>query len=136
MAIKKCASKLSVEEILLVFKCLQSLTSNFYVTNHAVDFWLSIYLDYGDNATVCKEGLITFKKIYFHSVEADQLLEENDLNDILRCAENTKAISDDEAFKCRVVLEHGTNGLQINNPEEYLFLPVLVNIVEKKRNIS
>lgn len=131
VAISKYPNELSVEEIILVFQCLQSLSGSSFINIPAIDFWLSIFLDYGNNPEICSEGFLTLQNLISKFKEIT--FTENNLKDILHCAENSKVLSDDEVFKCKNALEYGFYGME--NEEKlnsYLFLPSLVKILKAK----
>lgn len=131
VVISKYPNQLSAEEIILVFQCLQSLSGSSFIRIPAIDFWLSIFLEYGDKSDVCTEGFITLKN--FVSKFKETTLTETNLKDILRCAENSKVLSDAEVLKCRSVLEYGVYGMEIEEKlNSYLFLPSLVKILKAK----
>jgi len=131
-AVSKCVQEISTEEIHLIFECLESLSNNVCISIPVIDFWLSMFLDYGNNSITCVKGLNTLTNLVSKYKDVFKSFEEDDLKDILRCIENSKAVSDKEILRCQLVLKHGTYGMIIENPKEYLFLPVLVKILKLK----
>lgn len=132
-AIPKCNHDFSTEEVILIFECLKSLANSSYIGIPAIDFWLSMYLDYGNNFIICTKGLLALKTLVSKYVKViSDYFSENDLIDILRWGAKSNAISKKEVLKCQSVLNYGTYGIQIEKPEKYLFLPELVIILKEK----
>lgn len=132
VAISKHSDQLSTEEILAIFRCIQSLSDSSYIRIPVIDFWLSIFLEYGNNPDICSEGIVTLGDLVSKHQTACQLLNEDEIKDIICCGENSKVLSDDEVFKCRYALEYGINGIKIEKTNSYIFLPILVKILKGK----
>lgn len=130
-AVCKFHGKLSSEEICLLFQCLRTLSSSSYISIPAFDFWLYLFLEFGDDQEVCREGFVTLKNIVSKYHDINQLFSKKSLTDVLFCGENSKVLSDDEVFKCRSVLEHGINGVKIEETS-FLFLPTMIKILKVK----
>lgn len=131
-AISKCIQKLSDEEVHLVFECLESLSNNVCMSTPVIDFWLYMFLDNGNNSIACTKGLSTLAILVSKYKEIFKSFKKEDLKHILFCIENSKTVSDEEMFRCELVLKHGTYGMKIENPKKYLFLPILVKILKLK----
>jgi len=132
VAISKYPKELSTEEILLVFKCLQSLSGSSYISLPAVDFWLSIFLEYGKNPDISLEGFRTINNLVSKFQNINELFNDDNLKDILDCGIVSNIISNDEAFKCQSVLQYGIGGILIQETNTYLFLPTLLKILKAK----
>jgi len=132
VTISKYPKKLSTEEILLVFKCLQSLSGSSYISLPAVDFWLSLFLEYGKIPDISLEGFVTLNNLVSKFQNISELFDDGNLKDILDCGIVSNVMSNDEAFKCQSVLEYGTSGIQIQETNTYLFLPSLIKILKAK----
>jgi hypothetical protein len=130
IAVDKCPSKLSPEVIIGTFRCLQSLTNSSFISIFVVDFWLSIFLKYGENADICSEGYITLNSLISKYKNVFQLFNNENLEEIIDRGAESKVLSDDEVFKCRSVLLYGIKGIKIKEPNPYLLLPVLVKILK------
>lgn len=130
IAIDKYPLKLSTEVVIGAFKCLQSLSNSSYISIYVVDFWISIFLEYGGNGDICSEGFITLNNLISKYKNVFQLFNEENLKEILDRGTESKVLSDDEVFKCRSVLLYGINGIKIKEPNPYLFLPVMVKILK------
>lgn len=120
---------LSTEEIIQVFRCLQSLSKNSCVSIPAIDFWLLIFLKYGRNAEICLEGFSTLNNLASKYQDTYQLLTEDNVKDILSCGENSMVLSKEEVFKCQSVLEYGFDGIKIAENNSYIFLPTMIQIL-------
>jgi len=132
VAISKYSKELSTEEILLVFKCLQSLSGSSYISLPAVDFWLSLFLEYGKIPEVSLEGFVTLNNLVSKFQNVSELFNDANLKDVLNCGIVSNSISNDEAFKCQSVLEYGIGGIQIQETNTYQFLPTLIKILKAK----
>ncbi|XP_025207586.1 uncharacterized protein LOC112603296 isoform X2 [Melanaphis sacchari] len=132
VAISKYPKELSTEEILLAFKCLQSLSGSSYISLPAVDFWLFLFLEYGKNPDISPEGFDTLNNLVSKFQNISELFDNSCLKDILNCGIVSSVLSDDEAFKCQSVLEYGMDGIQIQESNNYLFLPTLLRILKAK----
>lgn len=132
MAISKYPNKLSTEEILLTFKCLQSLSGSSYISLPAVDFWLTLFLVYGKNPDISLEGFETLNNLVSKFQNVSELFDDDNLKDILDCGIVSNIISNDEAFKCQSVLEYGIGGIRIQETNTYIFLPTLLKILKSK----
>jgi len=131
-AISKYPNELSTEEILLTFKCLQSLSGSSYISLPAVDFWLSLFLEYGKNPDITLEGFGTLNNLVSKFQNISELFDDSNLKDILDCGIVSNIISNDEAFKCQSVLEYGIGGIQVQETNTYIFLPALLKILKSK----
>lgn len=132
IAIHKYPLKLSTEVVLGVFRCLQSLSNSSYISIYVIDFWLSIFLEYGEITDICSEGYITLNNLISKYKNAFELLNEDNLKEILNCGIKSKVLSEDEVFKCQSVLLYGINGIKIKDPTSYLLLPIIIKILKAK----
>uniref|UniRef100_A0A2S2NAL6 Nucleolar pre-ribosomal-associated protein 1 n=1 Tax=Schizaphis graminum TaxID=13262 RepID=A0A2S2NAL6_SCHGA len=132
VAISKYPKELSTEEILLTFKCLQSLSGSSYISLPAVDFWLFLFLKYGKNSDISLEGFSTLNNLVSKFQNISELFDDDNLKDILNCGTVSNVISNDEAFKCQSVLEYGIDGILVQESDNYLFLPALLKILKAR----
>lgn len=132
VAVSKCSHELSTEEVLLIFQCLQSLSSSSFISIPAIDFWFYIFMEYGNNFDICSAGFVTLNNLISKYQDICQILNEDDIKDILCRGEKTNVLSNDEVFKCQSILEHGTNGIKIKEKNSYLFLPVMMKLLKSK----
>jgi len=134
VTISKHVNSFSTEEILAVFSCLKSLSSSSYISIPIIDFWLNLFLKYGNIYDICSEGFVTLDNLVSKYPDAYQQFSKDNLQDIINCGENSKVLSDNEVFKCRSLIEHGINGFEIKEENSYVFLPALVKIISKMYN--
>lgn len=132
IAIDKYPSKFSTGVVLEVFRCLQSLSNSSFISIYVIDFWLSIFLEYGENADICSEGYITLNNLVSKYKNVFESLNCENLKKILDCGTKSKVLSDDEVFKCHSILLYGTNGMKIEEPNSYLLLPIMFKILKAK----
>ncbi|XP_050435680.1 nucleolar pre-ribosomal-associated protein 1 [Adelges cooleyi] len=131
MAISKLQVKLSTEEVIQMFSCLNALSASSSISTATVDFLLFMFLEYGNVLDVAVAGFATLANIASKYMESFQLLTNQNLLDVLDCGESSTALTPDEIQKCRCVLEHGVNGIQIDNNENtYLYLPTLLKYLK------
>lgn len=134
VAISKYPNELSTEEILAVFRCLQSLSNSSFISIPVIDFWLSFFLEHGNNTDICSEGLVTLNILLSKFQDTLGLLNEDNLKDVLYCGRQSGVLSNDELFKCESILKYGLKGFQIEEKNSYLFLPVMVKILKERKN--
>lgn len=132
VAISKYPKELSTEEILLVFKCLQSFSGSSYISLSAVDFWIFLFLEYGKSPDIILEGLSTLNNLVSKFKNISELFDNSNLNEIIKRGMMSNVISTDEGFECLSVLEYGMSGIQIQEPNNYVFLPTLLKILKAK----
>ncbi|KAF0767622.1 Nucleolar pre-ribosomal-associated protein 1 [Aphis craccivora] len=132
VAISKYPNKLSTEEILLIFKCLQSLSGSSYISLSAVDFWIFLFLRYASNPDIILEGFNTLNNLVSKFKNISELFDDSNLKDILKQGMFANVISSDEGYACSSVLDYGINGIQIQEPNNYIFLPTLLKILKEK----
>jgi len=132
IAISKYRKELSIEEILLVFKCLQSLSGSSYISLSAVDFWIFLFLEYGKNPDIILEGFSTLNNLVSKFKNISELFNDSNLKNILNQGMYSNVISNDEGHECLSVLEYGMSGIQIQEPNNYVFLPTLLKILKEK----
>lgn len=126
--VTKDPSNVSLEEIKLLFQCLHSLSGSSYISIPVIDFWLYLFLAYGCDPNVCSFGFAVLDNI-ISKYNVYKFLNDN-LYDIFYCAKNSGVFSDDEEFKCKSILEHGINGIKIEETSSFLFLPTMVKILK------
>lgn len=132
VAIRNHSNHLSTEEILLAFKCLQALSGNSYISLPAVDFWISIVLEFRQDPDIVREGFNTLNNLVSKFQNVSELFDNGNLKAVLKCGITSNVLSDDEAFKCQSILKYGTNGIQIEEKNTYLFLPTMLKILKAK----
>lgn len=131
-AISKYPKELSAEEILLIFKCLQSLSGSSYISLSAVDFWIFLFLEYASNPDIILEGFNTLNNLVSKFKNISELFDNSNLKDILKRGMFSNVISNDEGHECSSVLDYGMSGIQIQEPNNYVFLPTLLKILKAK----
>lgn len=131
VTISKYTDALSTEEILLIFQCLQMLSNSSFIGDSAIDFWLLIFLEHGNNPDICLEGFVTLNNLILKYKNVYEFIDKNNIKEILCHGENAKVLSDDEVFQCKSILEHGLNGILIKETKSYIFLPTLIKILNK-----
>jgi len=132
VAISKYPKELSTEEILLIFKCLQSLSGSSYISLSAVDFWIFLFLGYASNPDIILEGFNTLNNLVSKFKNISELFDNSNLKDILKLGMSSNVISNDEGYECSSVLDYGMSGIQIQEPNNYVFLPTLLKILKAK----
>lgn len=130
--ISKYPVDLSTEEILLVFQCLRSLSSSSFISIPAVDFWLFIFIEYGNTPEICSEGIITLNNLVSKYQDVYHLIHQDYMKEILCRLEKTNILSADEVFKCRSILEYGIDGIKLEETNSYLFLPAMLKMLKTK----
>lgn len=126
-----CLTELSKKEIILVFQCLQSLNCRNYMITPMIDFWFQIFLECGNDPECISEGFAALNNLVskYQDDEFKLLFNKEQINKIISHVKETKALSDDELFKCQNILKYGIDGFKIKEKNSYLFLPIMMKII-------
>ncbi|XP_050532927.1 nucleolar pre-ribosomal-associated protein 1 [Daktulosphaira vitifoliae] len=125
-ALSKIPTKLSNEEVIQVFCCLNALSANSSIIPATIDFWLYMFLLYGNDSEIAVKGFASLANLSLKYSDTFCYLNKENLLTILSCGKNSKVLSDDELFKCNCIIEHGVNSVEVENFSTYLFLPALI----------
>lgn len=130
-SLRSCISTMSPEEVIEVFQCLQFMSEKSYVNHGAVDLWLNLFKKHGMSRNICLEGLATLKSFALKYRNVHRLIEEKELNCVLNFGFYSGVLKPPEMKLCRSALKHGPHGFKIEETDEYVLLPTIVNLMTK-----
>lgn len=132
IAISKYLDKFNSEEILATFQCIQSMSGSSFIREPVIEFWLSIFLDYGNEPDIYSAGIVTLNDLVSKYTKSWETLNDDAIKDIICFGENSNVLSEDEVFKCRSALEYGVDGFVIEEANSFTLLPILIKILKNK----